>query len=196
MANAAGFNNGDIFLYALYRRGGAGKYVDVEDVFAEMWELAPSRFRWRRHGYPNYKILAKSIVDISQRGDGELLLGEGYARQLSAEGVQWVKARLKRFERLGADVGAGVSQRRPSQRVVVGLEKSPLVVAFLDGREIDLGRNDVALLLRCAPDAPRSVWQERLATLRSAATDAGRPDLLRFLDHLPQARPEWFGGNG
>jgi hypothetical protein len=185
--------NADLFLYALYRLGGAGRYIDVEDVFMEMWRLAPARFSWRKYQQPNYKITSKAIVDIDQRGDGNLLLGDGNFRQLSAQGVEWTERRLNQFERVASGDDSAAPERRPSQRVVVDLTKARPVQAFLEGREVELDRNEVALLLRCAPDAPRRVWRERLETLRSAARDADRSELLRFLDHLEKAEPEWFG---
>ena len=185
-------NNGDLFLYALHRLGGTGRYVDVEDVFMEMWRLAPARFRWRKHEVPNYKILSKSIVDISQRGDSRLVLGSQNSRQLSAEGVDWVRARLDRFEKLASGKLAAPPDKRPGQRLVVELSRKPLVRSFLEGRDHELDRSDVALLLRCAPDAPRKIWKERLETLKSAARDGDRDDVLSFLGYLEGEKPEWF----
>lgn len=184
--------NGDLFLYALYRLGGAGKYIDVEDAFMEMWRLAPARFSWRKYQQPNYKVMSKAIVDIGQRGDRDLLLGDGNSRQLSAQGVEWVETRRAHFERIASGRETAAPDRRPSQRVAVELGKAPPVRAFVRGEEVGLERNEIALLLRCAPDAPRSVWRERLETLRSAATDADRGELLRFLAYLEGAKPDWF----
>jgi len=69
------------------------------------------------------------------------------------------------------------------------------VQSFLQGREVHLDRVRVARLLRCAPDAPRQVWRERLETLRSAATAGKRDDVLRFLDRLEEENPDWFRSN-
>jgi hypothetical protein len=189
---ASKITNADLFLYALYQLGGAGKYIDVEDVFMEMWRLAPARFSWRKYQQPNYKITSKAIVDIDQRGDGDLLLGDGNSRQLSARGVDWIEQRLKQFERIASGEGSAAPEHRPSQRLVVELSKSPVVQAFLDGADVELERGEVAMLLRCAPDAPRDVWRERLETLCSAARDADRRELLRFFDHLEKTKPDWF----
>ncbi len=196
MTSDEDITNGDLFLYALYRLGGAGKYVDVEDVFMEMWALAPARFSWRKYRQPNYKIMSKSIVTIRLRGDGDLLLGRGNRRQLTAQGVEWVTARLKQFDRLAAGLETAPPDRRPSQRVVAELAKSAIVRAFLATRSVDLARAEVAVLLRCAPDAPRQVWRERLGTLKSAARDGARSDLLAFLDYVEREYPEWFERTG
>ena len=186
--------NGDLFLYCLYGLGGAGKYIDVENVFMEMWRIAPGRFRWRRYDLPNYKVMSKAIVDIGQRGDGELLLGDGDARQLSASGVRWVETRQQRFDRIVSGAETAASARRPSQRVVGELARTRLVRAYLAGEEPNWAREEIAVLLRCSPDAPRSVWRERLETLRSAVSDAGRADLMDFLELLERDKREWFGG--
>jgi len=187
--------NADLFLYALYRLGGAGAYVDVEDVFMEMWRIAPERFRWRKYEVPNYKIMSKAIVDISQRGQEGLLLGSGDMRQLSAEGVAWAERHSEELEAVATGERAAPPDRRPGQRVVADLLKQPSVQSFLQGREVHLDRVRVARLLRCAPDAPRQVWRERLETLRSAATAGKRDDVLRFLDRLEEENPDWFRSN-
>ena len=184
--------NADLFLYALYRLGGAGAYVDVEDVFMEMWRLVPGRFSWRKYRHPNYKITSKAIVDISTRGDRDLLLGRGNTRQLSERGVAWVGERLSQFERLAEGLESAPPDRRPSQRVVAELARDDAVRQFLESGRLELERPDAALLLRCAPDAPRQVWRERLETLRSASKDGDRTDLLAFLDSLEREHPEWF----
>lgn len=184
--------NADLFLYALYRLGGAGVYVDVEDIFMEMWRMAPERFRWRKYEVPNYKIMSKSIVDISQRGQESFLLGSGNTRQLSAEGVAWVERHSDRLEAVATGRRAAPPDRRPGQRVVADLLKQPLVQSFFEGREVQFERARAAQLLRCAPDAPRRVWRERLETLRSAATAGKRDDVLEFLQHLEAANPDWF----
>jgi hypothetical protein len=187
-------SNNDLFLYALYRLGGAGKYVDVEDVFMEMWQLAPSRFSWRKYKQPNYKLLSQTIWDLKRHDGSDLLLGEGYSRQLSASGVQWIEQRLPELSEATESTESAVSNKRPSQKVVVNLEKSTAYLQFQEDDKSELDKNQVASAFRCSPDAPRSVWRERLETLRSAATDADRPEVLRFLDHLETVHADWFGG--
>ena len=192
MSREAEITNADLFLYALYRLGGVGTYIDVEDVFMEMWRLVPGRFSWRKYRQPNYKIMSKSIVDISVRGDRDLLLGSGNTRQLSARGVEWIGTRLPQFERLAEGLESAPPDRRPSQRVAAELARDDAVRQFLERGRLALQRTDAAVLLRCAPDAPRQVWRERLETLRSAARDGDRSDLLAFLDSLEREHSEWF----
>jgi hypothetical protein len=40
-------SNVDVFVYALWRLGAVGHYIDTEDAFQEAYKLAPSRFSWR-----------------------------------------------------------------------------------------------------------------------------------------------------
>lgn len=187
-------SNSDLLLYSLYRLGGAGRYVDVEDVFVEVWKLAPARFSWRKYPYPQYKVAHVALSDVSEPG---LLMRteDGLCRQLTAKGVERVESRLALFERLASGHLRAPPGRRPSQRVVVGLERHPIVKRFVAGEAVRPGRHEVATLLRCAPDAPQPVWHERWQSLMSAAADAGRTDLLQFLRSLQRANPEWFGGS-
>lgn len=184
--------NSDLLLYALYRLDGAGRYVDVEDVFVEMWKLAPARFSWRKYPYPQYKVAHVALSDVSEPG---LLIrtADGLSRQLTAKGVQWVEARLALFERLAGGELSAPPDRRPSQRVLVDLERNPLVKRFASGEPLELARFDVATLLRCAPDAPREDLHERWETLMSAATGSHRSDLVDFLKAIQQQHPDWIG---
>jgi hypothetical protein len=189
----AELSNQDIFAYALYRLQGAGRFVDVEDVFVECWHLSPSRFGWRKHKYPNYKVASKAQRDF-EKSHPELLLKtpNGLARQLTAEGVDWIRNRLSDFEGLASGNTKAPAARRPSRKVITELLAEPLVRAFLDGKSVELNKVQVADLLHCAPDSPRAVWKQRAATLRSAATDNESVDILKFVEYLQRSHPEWF----
>jgi len=190
----AELTNQDIFAYALYRLQGAGKFVDVEDVFVECHHLSPSRFGWRKHNYPNYKVASKAQRDFEE-AHPELLLKtpNGLARQLTAEGVAWVRERMIEFERLAAGETRAPKTRRTSFRVVAELLRSPTVRNYLNGSPIELNRLEIAELFNCAPDSPPATWRQRLASVRAAAEDNERPDVLAFLNHVSNAVPEWFG---
>jgi hypothetical protein len=192
-----GLNNRDIYIYALYRLQGAGQFVDVEDIYVECWRLSPSRFGWRKHDYPNYKTAAKAQQEI-ERAQPELLLktADGLGRQLTDQGMTWVRDRLSDLQRLERGMTRAPAVRSVSHRSIVELEKHGPVRSFLAGQSIELSKIEVAQLLKCAPDSRASVWRERLATLRSAAADDERPDLIRFLDSIELIHPEWFGGMG
>jgi hypothetical protein len=185
--------NQDIFAYALYRLQGAGRFVDVEDVYVECWRLSPSRFGWRKHQYPNYKVSSKAQRDF-EKAHPELLLKtpNGLARQLTAEGVAWIRNRLPDFASLASGTTKAPAPRRPSHKIITELTTNPLVRAFLEGKPVELTKVQVADLLHCAPDSPRSIWKQRAATLRSAATDNERPDVMQFVEYIQRSHPEWF----
>jgi len=187
-------SNQDIFAYALYRLQGAGQFVDVEDIFVECWRLSPSRFGWRKHHYPNYKVASKALRDLEAHSNLLMKTPNGLGRQLTAEGVAWIRDRLGEFQKLAAGETKAPATRRPSHRVVSELTKSPMVRAFLEGARPEMSKVEVADLFHCAPDSPRAVWQQRVASLRSAAEDDERQDLLQFLDYIEQSHPEWFRG--
>lgn len=195
MTKKAKLDNLDIIPYALYQLGGAGEFVDVEDIFLHCFELAPERFRWRKHAIANYKTLSKALRDFEGRHPDLLLKTEdGLSRQLSKEGIDWVRERLLQFGEVLSQPGANPPTRRREQKILNEFASHQLVVAFQKGKPEPLQKYAVADLLLCAPDSPTDVWRERLETFRSAASAAGRPNLIEFLDYMRSTRPEWFGG--
>jgi hypothetical protein len=191
--------NSNLFLYALYRLGGAGRFVDIEDVFIEMWKISPGRFGWRKYPYPHYKIAHTALVDIAKPsglGLGALLLStsDRLGRQLTADGVEWVEDRLQQIQDMLGIAIASAPDRRPSQRTLVDLTRTSLFRAFQTSGRAELGRDQLAEMLRIPPDAPRAVWLERLETLRSAAAMSGREEVSGFLDYVAEERAGWFGG--
>jgi hypothetical protein len=194
MGGSPKLTNADLFLYALYRLGGAGKYIDVEDVFMEMWRLAPARFSWRKYQQPNYKIMSKAIVDIDQRGDGNLLLGTGDSRQLSAQGVEWTERRLKQFERIASGEDRAAPERRPSQRVTVELAKARPVREF-EREELGIKRGNGTVVTVTASPSHRCPHHDNLAEqlqqhfqLRDIMADPKRELILVNLTRREQRR--------
>ncbi len=192
--NPSELNNQDIFLYALYRLGGAGQYVNVEEVVQECWRLSPTRFGWKKLEYPSDRTGWAAVGHIENgRGDLMMKTPNGLGRQLSAEGVEWIRSRLPSFERLAAKETRAPKTRRPSFKVVAEASQHPWAAAYLAGdRNRQLGRLEAAVLLKCAPDSPRDVWRQRMATLRSAAADNERTDIIELLEYIEQSHPEWF----
>lgn len=187
--------NADVVAFALYQLGGTGQFVEIEDLFMRCYELAPKRFGWRTKPYPNYKTLYQALVDF-ERAHPETLLKtrDGLGRQLSAEGVAWVRGHVKLLESSLAQPGEGMNARRPSQRLLNEFIASAPMRQFLAGGTPEITRYQAADLLIASPDSPPSVWRERLAIYRSAAESAGRPDVKEFLDLLEVTHREWFTG--
>jgi hypothetical protein len=187
-------NNQDIFLYALYRLDGAGQFVDVEEVVQECWRLSPTRFGWRKLKYPSDRTGWAAVGHIeAARADLMLKTPNGLGRQLSAAGVEWVRDRLHLFERLATQETLAPKTRRASFRLVMELAKHPWTLASLTGEQpMPIERREAADLLRCSPDSPKEVWRQRLNTLRSAAADNERSDLLDLLTAIEVDHAEWF----
>lgn len=194
MAKPRRIDNPDIIPFALYELGGSGRFVDVEDVFVRCYELAPERFRWRKHDIANYKTLSKALRDFEGSHPSFLVkTADGLSRQLSAEGNAWVRQSLPLFESVLHKPGANPPTRRRDHRILNEFSNHPVVRSFADGRSPNLIKHEIADLLLCAPDSPKAVWRERLETYRSAAADAARSDLVDFLKFLRDGKPEWFG---
>lgn len=195
MPDKSKIDNPDIIPYALYNLGGIGSFIDVEDMFLKCFELAPARFSWRKHSLPNYKILSKALRDFEgAHPDALLKTADGLGRQLTAEGVEWVRSRLALYEALLETPGASPPKKRPGQRLLNEIEDHPLYGEFAMGLRPDLAKHQVADLLMCAPDSPSALWRERLESYRASARAANREAIVTFLNYIAQEHPEWFGG--
>jgi hypothetical protein len=195
MAKSADLNNRDVYIYALYLLQAAGQFIDVEDIYIKCWQLSPSRFGWRKHNFPNYKTAAKAQQEL-ERLHPEFVVRtpNGLGRQLTDEGTGYIRAKLPLLQSLASGETRAPALRSASHRIVAGLERHTATRSFLAGESIELKKVEGARLLNCAPDSRPSVWRERLATLRSAAADDERDDLISFLDVVERLYPEWFGG--
>lgn len=186
-------DNPDWIPLALYELGGTGKFIDVEDVFCRCFELTPERFRWRKYSIPNYKTLSKALRDFEGEHPGFLIkTADGLSRQLSADGIKWLTKRMPQFNRLRRLPGSNPPTRRPAHKILNEFAEHKTVRLFVDGSKPSLVKHEIADLLLCSPDSPPAVWKERYETYRSAGQDAGRPEIVAFLEFLKDNRPEWF----
>lgn len=195
MKKASNVDNPDIIPFTIYQLGGIGIFVDVEDVFVRCYKLAPERFGWRKYKYPNYKILSKALRDFEGKYPDHLIkTPDGLRRQLSAEGLEWLKGRLPTLERAFHAPGISPPIRRPVQRMLNDLANNPLVQNFLAGERLEIRKHEIADMLLCSPDSPTSVFKERLEVYRVAAKSGGRRDLTKFLEYLRTRHKQLFGG--
>lgn len=193
MPEPISIGNSDIIPFAIYQLGGVGVFIDVEEVFEFCYQLAPERFGWRKYPYPNYKILSKALRDFEGKFPRYLIkTPDGLGRQLSADGLEWLKPRISVLEKALRVPGVNPPVRRPVQRMLNDLANSPIVQRFLAGGSPEIRKHEVADLLLCSPDSPVSVFKERMETYRAAAKDGGRIELLNFLDYLRQKHSELF----
>jgi hypothetical protein len=187
-------SNADLVPFALRRLGGSEGYVDVEDIFEELWKLAPARFRWRKYDYPDLKKTSKALRDFEEANPGLLLkTPDGLSRQLAVEGQKWLEERLPAYENEFARGAAVTSARRRDYAPLLEIERQPLLRRFVDAQGLpDVDRAEVAELLKAAPDSGAASLGKRLARLRAASRAAKRDQLYRFLTALEEAHPEWF----
>jgi hypothetical protein len=188
-------SNPELIVYCVYRCGGVGRFVEVEDVYVEAFKVAPSRFGWRTRGTPSDKAASAALRDAARGrrlSNGLLLFSpNSYGVQLSAEGVAWVRERLAAFEAL-VETKAPAGFERASQRHLIALERSELAQAYAAGGDVTATRARFADLLRLTPDADGRAWRERLETYRSTAQQAERRMPLQFLARLERDHPDWF----
>lgn len=186
-------DNPELIPLALHSLEGAGKFVDVEDIFQECWKIAPERFGWRKYEYPNYKTLSKALRDFEGNYPNLLLkTKDGLMRQLSAEGVRWIEGRLPLYNKLLERREAMPPTRMRTQRLLNEVRDHKLFTMYSRGDRDRYPKHEVADLLTCSPDSPVSTWNQRIGTLRSAAAVSKRSDLAEFFDFLLETHSEWF----
>jgi hypothetical protein len=189
--------NWEAFLWALYKLGGSDQFVDIEEVSLKCFEIAPARFGWRtRPDLPDYKKCAKALQEAERRRPPMLVKsGDTFARQLSADGQQWIAMSKKRLSAiLETDLHVPEPKRRPSSRLLSEIESSEPFREWLRTRQVTGEKWRVADMLRCSPDSSPTTWKDRLESAKGVAYSAERTDLLDFLRAIPAAHPDWFGG--
>ena len=140
----ARLDNPDVIPLALYQLGGVGRYIDIEDIFMKCYELAPERFAWRKYEVPNYKIAAKALSDFEDKHPGVLIrTPDGLQRQLSAEGVKWVRRRLPVLSKLISDAVRQPPSRRPSQRLLNEISNHELFASYRNDPRTEHRKHDV-----------------------------------------------------
>jgi hypothetical protein len=187
-------SNPNLFLYCLWRLGGGGDYVPIEELYEECWRVAPSRFGWRTKPHPSDKAGDQAMRDVQKARETKgflLLSGDRESVRLSADGVAWVREHLDQLDQLAEQ--RAPSQKR-SQKHLIDLEKSVIGQALLRNEGLDAGRIEVADLLQLTPDADPASFRQRLASYRADAELAARADTLTILERLEASRPEWFSG--
>ena len=186
--------NSDVFIWALFELGGADDFVDVEHVFLRSFDLAPQRLSWRtRPDLPDLKKCSKGMRDAEKRSPTLFVKKGTDLRRLSAEGQKWIE---ENFDRLADSLGKSRIVQPPkgrnATRLLSSLARSDLFESWMRTRSVEGEKWQFAELFRCSPDSSRSIWSNRLETLRSAAYAAGRHDLLDFLDAVARDRSAWF----
>src|SRR3989344_55280 len=131
--------NMDVVLYALYLLSGTKKKVFTEDVVKKSFELAPTRFSWRR--YPEYPdieparrilIFARDVKKLVTGRSGEvkgLKPSDGWI--FSPEGILWIEKNKSKIARALGDNPKPVD-RTDLSRKLNEFEKSVAYKKFLN----------------------------------------------------------------
>jgi hypothetical protein len=189
--------NWEIFLWALHRLDGGTRYVDVEDIYLECFDIAPARFGWRtRKDLVDYKKCAKALQEAERRSPKLLIkTRDAYARQFTVEGLQWIKANSVRLSKiLQSELPIPEPKHRPTARMLIEIERSEPFIAWLETKSISQEKWKIAEVLHCSPDSSPETWVSRLQSARSVAYDADRKIIIEFLDAVYKEHPDWFGG--
>ena len=197
MSRRSTIANAEVIPYALYLLGGAGRYVDVEDVFFRCYEIAPQRLSWR-----------PSPAELQDGRQG----AAGFRRRLpprATEDTGWVGAPDRRQKVSFGSGPASKPFRRRSDNLLAEWRGGPARGCWMNSPRTLWSRSICmasaspspetmrpSSLLGALLDSPPDVWKERLETYRSAAERVGRSDLTGFLKTLEEDHPDWFGGSG
>jgi hypothetical protein len=79
---------------AVYLLGGEERPLDTEDVAIKAYELAPTRFAWRKYpGQINLELVRVYLSDAKKTSKGQLLTGSGRSGwSLTPAGLKWARS--------------------------------------------------------------------------------------------------------
>lgn len=176
----------DYILVALLRLGGDTAMVDIEDLTLEAYRLAPERFRWRRHDYPNLEF-----VRVTTGGSNKLasrcVLRSGPGRMLTAEGAARAEQLASALE--AAPTARDDTLRRKNLADLARMEAHPAFDAWRARGMAGPDAVDLADLVRCSVSTPPHVFEGRLRSAQAVAARWGRDELARFLGEAAQHLP-------
>ena len=190
-------SNIDIALFSLYRLGGAEHSVHTEDIALECFRVAPSRFSWKKYPeYPESEPARSALFDARKEKAGRLVkrvdrdirepgrrLDSRMEWILTAAGIDYVKARLEKLDKLVSDGLKEQTARQEAQRFLNELERHPAFRKFIStGNCETVEPHEFTDFLRCTLDSSSGKIRERLETLKTRAYDGQRGGLLNFLE--------------
>lgn len=182
--------NVEIVLYALYLLGGTKKKIFTEDIAKKSFELAPSRFSWRKYpDYPDIEPARKSLMEA--RNQKKLITGRaGEVKGLkpsdgwifSPEGILWLeKNRTLIAKALG-------KKQKPTNRTdlskkLLEIESSIAYKKFLkENKCLNIKPYEFTDFLNVSLDTPSSIIRDRIDRIRVLAATGKKRKLLDFID--------------
>lgn len=184
----------DWALAALLRLGGDRVMVDIEDIALEAYRLAPDRFRWRLHDYPNLELTRVVLSDVNKGPTPLVVRDESRRRRmLTIEGAVRAAEVVRAIEE-GSDIGDAVGRddalRRQDNAEIARMESHPAYLRWRVAGIDALDAVDIADLVRCPAATPEDVFAARLRERQVAAAYWNRVDLARFLGEAASRLPD------
>ena len=62
----AEISNPELIVFCVYRCGGVGRFIEIEDVYEEAFKVAPSRFGWRTRRIASDKAASAAMRDATR----------------------------------------------------------------------------------------------------------------------------------
>ena len=179
-------NNAELLIWCLFLVGGADKFVDVEDLYFKLFELAPARLSWRtRHDVPDYKKCAKALQEVEDqkrsRFNTFIIKNGPYQRKLSTDASAWCELYSAHFKILYSESIVPSAASQDDGRTLRSIESSDLYGKYLKDQSTELSLHAIADLFRCMPDANDAVWASRFDLAEHAAKRNGRDYVILFI---------------
>jgi hypothetical protein len=205
MKNKAALTNIDIAVYVLATLGGAERTVYSEDIAARSYELAPSRFSWRRQpyrekGWPDKYVVKTALEDAEKPKYGALVEGfyaldlakDGW--RLTAEGAKWFRHNCQRIES-ALNVKQPAIPRKDADRFKRRLREEPLFKEFLKVRKVEASSVYAFTdMLNCSPDASPEVVAMKFGRMKAMAELVQDPDISEFVAACAASFPRFSSG--
>ena len=174
--------NWQIAALALYSLGGATARQHQEDVAVRCYELAPRRFSWERHDYPDIDRAGVALRDGKKVKNGALVTGDKRVGWLlTPTGIDWAR---RRTEAVGNGEAEGASVlSAAADRELRKLQQHRLFAEWQAGSS-EVSVFQAADAVGLPADAPTHSIARRIAELSGAARAARRQEVEGFLEWL------------
>ena len=173
--------NPQIAALALYSLGGGVARQHQEDVAVKCYELAPRRFSWERHDYPDIDRAGIALRDGKKAKNGSLVTGDkriGWL--LTPAGIDWVR---ERTSLAGSMAKGALGLRVTEDRELNQLTQHRLFEDWQAGNRC-ASIYQVADVLGLPADAPAHSIVRRIAVLEAAVRAGDRHELEEFVSWL------------
>ncbi len=174
--------NPQVAVLALYSLGGATARQHQEDVAVKCYELAPRRFSWERHDYPDIDRAGVALRDGKKTKNGALVTGDkriGWL--LTPAGIDWARERAQLTGESKTDKTSVLSVA--DDRELRRLRRHRLFERWQRGSSA-VSMFQAADAVGLSADAPTHSIARRIAELEGAARAGGRQELEGFLGWL------------